>query len=295
LEIGANDGLLLDQLVKSGLHQLVAIDPSPQTGRIRMPGVTIINEFFSKDSISSLPSQGFAAIIANNCFSHIPRLTSVLEMCGRLLGRSGTIFVEVQSTLDLVENVIFDYVYHEHYFYHTVSSFEKIAKAAGLELYGVKHVATKGGSYRLLIGHRGEHARHGSLEYWKYREEISGIHSATPWIFLESYLKDVRGKLHQWLSVQSRPVFGYGASATGTVFMRYMEIERYVTAIIDDNPKRQRLFAPGSAIPTLPPDALKNGDRCLVLAWRHSQQIIPALESRGISYVLPLPMLTIHD
>jgi len=292
LEIGANDGLLINQLVKAGFRQLVAIDPSPQTRQIRIPGVTVINDFFSDDSVGQLPLHSFSAIIANNCFSHIPRLTSILGICGRLLDRSGTIFVEVQSTLDLVENVVFDYVYHEHYFYHTVTSFEKVVNDAGLELYGVKHVFTKGGSYRFLIGHRGGHARQGSLDYWKYRERVAHIHSASSWTAMTSYLSDIRCKLQGLLSEQSSEVFGYGASATGTVFLRYMNIERYVTAIVDDNPSRQFLFAPGSAIPTLPPEAIKGGSLCLILAWRHSHQIIPALESRGIGYVLPLPELT---
>lgn len=295
LEIGANDGLLLGYLVKSGFGKLWAIDPSPQTARINLPGVTVINDFFDEKSAGRLPSNGFAAIIANNCFSHIPQLTSILELCRQLLDRSGTIFVEVQSTLDLVEKVVFDYVYHEHYFYHTASSFENVLRKAGLELYGIEHVDTKGGSYRFLVGHPGAHTVSTTLDYWKYREKIAQIHSAASWKNMRDYLTGVRGSLCSFLAAQSRPIYGYGASATGTVLLRYMDIERYMTAIVDDNPKRQHLFAPGSAIPTLPPSALDEAGVCLVLAWRHGNRISPSLESRSIDYVIPLPAMTVHD
>lgn len=294
LEIGANDGLLLNQLIEVGFRNLVAIDPSPQTSRIDLPGVRVINEFFSPQSVSRLEPQSFSVIIANNCFSHIPDLVAVLELCRGLLEDTGTLFVEVQSTLDLIENVVFDYIYHEHLFYHTAASFEKVAEKAGLELYGIEHVRTKGGSYRLLLGHPMQHARQSELVYWKYREGIAQVNNATTWRTLELYLRSVKAQIHQVLSEMPRPVIGYGASATSTVFLRYMNLESMVSSIVDDNPKRQYLFAPGSAIPTLPPDALERAGVCLILAWRHSALIGPALESRGLAYVIPLPALSVH-
>ena len=74
--------------------------------------------------------------------------------------------MEVQSCLDLVEGVVFDYIYHEHYFYHSAQSFERLAKISGLELYHIDHVPTKGGSYRFLLGHPGCHLIDSSVDYW---------------------------------------------------------------------------------------------------------------------------------
>ena len=121
LEIGANDGLLLTQLKARGFNSMVAVDPSPQTANIAVEGVNIINDFFHKSSVSSLEAGSFDIIIANNCFSHIPNLTEVLRLCKYLLSQSGTILIEVQSTLDLVNDCIFDYIYHEHYFLPSIS------------------------------------------------------------------------------------------------------------------------------------------------------------------------------
>jgi hypothetical protein len=207
-----------------------------------------------------------------------------------LLEKSGTLVVEVQSTLDLLEGVIFDYIYHEHYFYHTAHSFEKIAAISGLELYKILHLPTKGGTYRLLFGHPGAHPIDSSVHYWKFREELAEIHSSKPWKQLTTYLENIKGILSRYIHDHEQPFVGYGASATGTVFLNYMGIEQSITAIVDDNKNRQGLFAPRSGIPILSPDTLKTSDKCLILAWRHSDYIIPRLSSLGISYVIPLPM-----
>jgi SAM-dependent methyltransferase len=291
LEIGSNDGLLLDQLVKAGFSKLVGIDPSPQTAAINLPGVEIVNNFFDEGSTRHLPANRFAAIIANNCFSHIPHLKKVLELCKGLLERSGTLVVEVQSTLDLLEGVVFDYIYHEHYFYHTATSFERVAKMSGMELFSVKHVTTKGGSFRFLLGQPGQHPKDGSVDYWKFREGLVAIHTEAPWLAMKSYLGHVRNQLHDLLGFHPGKIVGYGACATGTVLLKYMGIETVISSIFDDNPKRQNRFAPRTAIPVMHPDSCEDADLCLLLAWRHSTHIVPKLVSRGIPYVIPLPAL----
>ena len=298
LEIGANDGLFLHQLIKEGFNNLVAVDPSPQTAMVSFAeteaNVEVINQFFCYDSIKHFEKNSFVAIFANNCFSHISDLLGVLNLCAKFLSSDGTLFVEVQSTLDLVESVVFDYIYHEHYFYHSMISFENLAKMAGLEVYGVEHVSTKGGSYRFSLGHKGAHVVESSVSYWKYRESIAGVHSTDTWLKLESYLAKSKLVLHEWFSNSDKPVIGFGASATGTVFIRYMAIEHKLGAIVDDNPKRQGLYAPGTAIPIISIDELRGDERCLILAWRHSSLIVPKLRARGIVSISPLPYLTFN-
>lgn len=289
LEVGCNDGLLLRKLVDAGFTKLVGIDPSPQTGQINVQGVDIINDFFSESSTRHLQPNSFELIVANNCFSHIDSLTDILALCSNLLEPMGTLVVEVQSCLDLVEGVIFDYIYHEHYFYHTAQSFEILARLANLQLYHIDHVSTKGGSYRFLLGHVGKHTISTSVSYWKYRERLAGIHHREAWKLMEDYLMNIKIALGNFIATHHRPLIGYGASATGTVLMRYMNIESSIVGIVDDNPKRQGLYAPGTGIPIKPPTTLKDSDVCLILAWRHANHIVPKLESLSIPYVVTLP------
>lgn len=295
LEIGANDGLLLRQLVRDGFTRLVAVDPSPQTASIDLPNVEVLNDFFNPKTMSAFDEGSFSLIVANNCFSHIPRLLDVLRLCAKLLSKKGTIIIEVQSTLDLVEGVVFDYIYHEHYFYHSATSFDNLATLAGLEIYKIEHVNTKGGSFRFLLGHPGARDRHSSIAYWKFREAVAGIHSIDTWLELRDYLNLVKARLKDWVSHRNRPLFGYGASATGTVFISFMGLENTLSSIVDDNSKRQRLYAPGSALPVHSLDEVSNEKDCIILAWRHSATILPRLKARQFASLLPLPFPTPYD
>ncbi len=290
LEIGANDGLLISHLLKKGYKSITAIDPSPQTKHLKLKDVRVINDFFEQKSFEEIENNSYNLIIANNCLSHIPHLTNCLSLCKKLLSTTGTLVVEVQSCLDLIEKVVFDYIYHEHYYYHTVNSFERITKLIGLEIYSVSHNPSKGGTYRFKIGKKGVHNRDHSVDYWKYREEISNVHTIKPWKLMEEYLEITKRKLNNYINNHSGDIVAYGASATGTVLLKYMNINKPFRCIIDDNPKRQGLFAPGSGIPIMSLESLRENDLCIVLAWRHKQYIIPKLEKLGIEYILPLPV-----
>lgn len=290
LEIGANDGLLLSELVRCEFCNLTAIDPSPQTAAITLEEVSVINDFFSQRAMMGVPRGEFDLIIANNCFSHIPNLCDTLTLCRDLLSERGALIVEVQSTLDLLQDSAFDYIYHEHFFYHTVTSFETLAKLAGLELYDVLHVPTKGGSYRLLFGHPGRHEVAESVRYWLYRESVAGVHSVSPWVAMRRYLDTLSLSINHHLHRDNVVAAAYGASATGTVFLRYMNLEGAVQFIVDDNPKRQNLYSPRAAIPVRDPATLNDSNVCLVLAWRHLGRIAPKLQALNVPFVTPLPI-----
>jgi SAM-dependent methyltransferase len=292
LEIGCNDGLLLKKLHHIGFYNLNGVDPSPQTSTISIPNAFIVNDFFTDKNSTRFQDSSFDFIIANNCFSHIPDLVSVLANCKKLLKSKGTLVIEVQSTLDLLQNVIFDYIYHEHYFYHSVTSFEKVVSLAGLEIYDLMHVDTKGGSYRFLVGHRDLHKRNKRIDYWKYREKLLDLHSSRPWVILETYLRNLKKNLHQFLRKNKYDnIYAYGASATTTVLHSYMGLEKNIKAIIDDNVKRQGLFAPGSGIPVVAPKNLTKADICIISAWRHANLIISKLSNFKKPYIIPLPKL----
>ena len=296
LEVGANDGLLLKKIRDRGFKNLVAVDPAPQVKLIQEHTALVINDFFGKKVAEKLVEQkgSFDLIIANNCFSHIPNLLDVLHHCRTLLTEEGTILIEVQSTADLMEKVVFDYVYHEHYFYHTLTSFSKLADMAGLQIYNVEKFPTKGGSFRFFLGNKQRNKIKTSVDYFLFRESIINIHSEEPWEKLNSYLEQLKTSIQNYLSGIDK-IFGYGASATGTVLAHYMDLESKMKYIVDDNKKRQNTFSPSAGIPVYGSDQIQNSDFCIILAWRHSKLIEAVLQKKKIKYMIPLPFIKIYD
>lgn len=289
LEVGANDGLLIKQLKLRGFEDITAIDPSPQAKEIDPKVAKVINDYFTVESTKSIKSKSIDLIIANNCFSHIPELENVLSLCSNLMTDKGLLVVEVQSTLSLIEGAVFDYIYHEHIFYHTITSFSNVAKGAGLVIHDVDFVNTKGGSYRIFLSKPGVRSVSGNVSYWRFREDIAGVHAEKAWLRLENYLAIVAAGISKFLSSSRGPIYGYGASATGTVLMRYFGIEAKIESIIDDNPKRQGLYAPGSGLKTGSLRFAKPNSSCLILAWRHGGIIAQRVGSRFERLFSPLP------
>lgn len=291
LEIGANDGLLIEHLFKLGFSDITAIDPSPQASNIDPQQAKVINDFFNEDTFSRLKAHSYDLILANNCFSHIPNLKEVLRLCEELLTKNGAMVVEVQSTLHLLENAIFDYIYHEHFFYHTLTSFDILANLVGLEVHDVYFQETKGGSFRFLVRRKGSRAISHSVSFWKYRETVGLVHSVHAWDRLARYIGTVKDRLHQEFEKRNGRIVGYGACATGTVLLHHLELNKFIDLLVDDNPKRQGLFAPGSGLIVRPKEAIGPSDVCLILAWRHSKMIRRALPSCA-QIIDPLPFVT---
>jgi hypothetical protein len=71
-------------------------------------------------------------------------------------------------------------------------------------------------------------------------------------------------------------------------------MEEHVSKIIDDNPKRQGRFSPGSGIPVVSLESIDSVSTYLILSWRHKNSILSKLSSKkSLSTIIPLPYLDV--
>ena len=289
MEIGINDGLLAKKLISKGFNDVTGVDPSPQASKINNKYINVYNSFFgSEDTNLALKGNQYEVIIANNVLSHIPEMQNILENVKEYLSENGTFIFEVQSVRHLLENHVFDYIYHEHIFYHSITSLQKLLELVGLEIHDLSIHQVKGGSYRVFASHKGTNIVRDTVEKELSKEVLLGPNSALAWKNMKEHLDNIKIELRNRIEGHPHCV-GYGASATGTVLQRYFELEKNITHIIDDNVKRQGLFSPGYGIPIVSDEILSQKPLVLVLAWRHVKYFQHKLE--GISNIVPLPFL----
>src|SRR5439155_8018009 len=92
---------------------------------------------------------GAASIVtANNVFAHADDMADLAEGVRHLLDTHGIFVFEVSHLLDLVDNMVFDWVFHEHLCYHAVKPLRAFLAGHGMDLFDVERVGTKGGSIR---------------------------------------------------------------------------------------------------------------------------------------------------
>ena len=70
-----------------------------------------------------------------------------------LLGERGVATFEFPHVLEMIRNVEFDTIYHEHYSYLSLLALEPLFERHGLRVVDVEHLSTHGGSLRLYVAH----------------------------------------------------------------------------------------------------------------------------------------------
>ena len=307
VDIGSNDGSLLRLLQAKGFT-VHGVDPARDiAARASDSGIPTTAAFFDRDVAARLRDEhGPAAVItANNVFAHADDLGGIASGIADLLAPDGMFVFEVSYLLDTVQNMVFDYVYHEHLAYHAVKPMRSFLARHGMELFDVRRIPTKGGSIRgfaqLAGGPRVATGAPGALVA---EEDAAGLDDPDTYSGWAERIDAARAETRRVLADAVRDgarIAGFGASATGTTLMHHFGLDDFVTLIVDDNPDRQGLYSPGHHVPVVSPDVLYEDDgpsHTVVLAWRFAEPIArnhAGYLERGGTFVVPLPEVRILD
>ena len=87
--------------------------------------------------------------------AHIPDINDFIKGLKIILKPKGKAIIEVPYFLDLVENLEFDTIYHEHVYYFALNPLVKAFKRNALHIYDLEKLPIHGGTLRLYIAHEG--------------------------------------------------------------------------------------------------------------------------------------------
>lgn len=304
VDIGSNEGVLLRFFQKHGMRVL-GVDPARDVAlSATRAGIETIPSFFGSALAKRIRKDYAAAAVvtANNVFAHADNLGDMAEGVRELLASDGVFVFEVSYIVDLVRNMVFDFIYHEHLCYHSVKPMQSFLRRHGMELIDVKRDPMKGGSYRgvaqLLNGPRT--AAPSVPEFIRMEESLR---MEDPGIFsdfsdkIKAEKEKLKGLL-RGIRAGGKTIAGYGASATTTTLLYHFGLGEDLSFIVDDNPQRQNLYSPGYHIPILSPKALyeRKPHYVLVLAWRYAEAILKqhsAFSKQGGRFIVPLPKVEV--
>lgn len=146
IEIGCNDGVLLRELALLGVTGLVGVDPSNVARTIDMPGVKVVNDYFS-DAVAVDVGKA-DLIIANNVFAHIPAICRTTLHITRALQPDGVFVFEVHDLARMISGLQYDWIYHEHLYYYSTLALCNHFGRYGLTVFDLEPVSLHGGSVR---------------------------------------------------------------------------------------------------------------------------------------------------
>ena len=306
IEVAANDGYLL-QYVKEKNIPCIGIEPTTSTANAaRTKGIDIIEEFFGVNLAQQLVKKGKQAdfTVANNVLAHVPDINDFVSGFSKILKPNGVSTFEFTHLLKIVDNNLFDTIYHEHFSYLSVTALDTIFRKNGLQIFDVEKLTTQGGSLRLFAQRSDTGERKVSDKVFETRnQEIkSGINS--PHFYKEFQLQTniIKDELLNFLikaKKDDKKVIAYGAAAKGNTLLNYAGVRPdLITYVVDKNLEKQNKFMPGSRIPIRDEDYLKNDkpDFVLILPWNLKDEIMAQLKyikNNGGNFVIAVPKLEI--
>ena len=283
LEIASNDGYLQDRFAASGL-ELLGIEPTSLAANIaKSKGHKVIKKFFgleySKDLVKKKGK--FDLIIANNVFAHVPDINDFMLGIKVCLSKNGVVTIENPSVINLVEKNQFDTIYHEHFSYLSLTSVEFIAKNNMLDVFDVEESFIHGGSIRYYLQHKNTQRYKKSERVTKLKEfEFSkGSKDIKTYAGFRENCKKIKVDFLKFLYLKiskGKKFAAYGAAAKGNTFLNYCGLkEDIIQFIVDRNPKKIGLYAPGSHIPIVDEDYLikMKPDYVIILPWNLKREI----------------------
>ncbi|GMV23545.1 MAG: methyltransferase [Acidimicrobiia bacterium] len=301
VDIGSNDGTALRAFQARGMRVL-GVDPAANIAeRATATGIPTVSAFFGSELAKALRQEhGPAAFVtSHNACAHIDQLDDVFRGVATLLAPDGVFGCEVGYLLDVVQNLWFDTIYHEHLDYHTAGPFEFLYDRCGLMPIGVDRVAPQGGSLRLFAQPKGvPRSQDGSFAALKAIESEAGLAEPATFEAMGARIRATGNELRRVIEefrAQGRAVAAFGAPTKATTLTAHFGLDRHhLDFIVDDNPLKCGLYAPLTHVPVLPASALyeRRPDVVLILAWNFADSIMRAhqafLDSGG-RFVVPMP------
>ncbi len=305
IEVASNDGYLLRHFVSRGIPAL-GIEPAQNVAKVaREAGVPTECRFFGRETATDLAERGLLAdlVVGNNVLAHVPDINDFVGGMAIVLKPDGVVSFEFPHLLQLIENVQFDTIYHEHFYYLSLLAVENVLARHGLVVVDVEELPTHGGSLRVTAARRSSAAHRPTKGVEKVRndERAAGLADVARYRAFQETILPVREGLLAFLrkaKAEGRSVAAYGAAAKGNTLLNFCGIGTDLIAyVVDRSPHKQGHLLPGSRLPIHAPEKLAETkpDYVLILPWNISAEIVANndISAWGGRYVIAVPELAV--
>jgi len=308
IEIASNDGYLLQYFKEKGIPVL-GIEPAANVAKAaEEKGIPSLVKFFGQKTASELVSEGNQTdlLLGNNVLAHVPDIHDFVGGMKMVLKSNGVITMEFPHLLRLIEENLFDTIYHEHFSYLSFITVEKIFAKHGLTLFDVEEISPHGGSLRIYGKHLDDDTKSVSDRTHELRErEVEfGLTSMDTYNAFSEKVQLTKRNLLSFLiqaKKEGKSIVGYGAPAKGNTLLNYCGIGTdFIDYTVDRSPHKQDHVLPGIRIPICHPDKIKETkpDYLLILPWNIKEEIMDQMSlirEWGGKFVVPIPSVKVFD
>ena len=300
LEIGCNDGVLLEPLNSLGAN-VEGVDPAKNIVKLATEkGLSVIEEYFNDETFGGWEFENnYDLVLSNNTFAHIPDIQSVVRGIKHVLKPDGDFVFEVHYLQSLIDGKQWDNIYHEHIFYHSITGLNNLFNKYDMTLIDFEEIPIHSGSIRVTVTNsKRNHPPQKVLDRIELESKtIANIE------YLRSYGEDVRNHITNFNNTieelqKNYTIAGYGASGRANMFCNLTDLNsNIVKFIVDESPERCGRYIANTDIPIVDVETLKNSDvdLLIIFAWNYSKMIIEKTQFRKFKYLVAFPTVQVVD
>jgi 2-polyprenyl-3-methyl-5-hydroxy-6-metoxy-1,4-benzoquinol methylase len=308
IEIASNDGYLLQYFAARGIPVL-GIEPARNIATVAVErGIPTMVRFFGTETAAALAAEGRRAdlLLGNNVLAHVPDINDFVSAMPRILSPNGVITMEFPHLLRLMAENQFDTIYHEHFSYLSFLTVSRIFAAHGLRMFDVQQLQTHGGSLRIFATHATDssHEETTAVAALLDEERAAGLQEPATYDAFAEQVRRTKRRLLEFLigaKGEGRRIAAYGAPAKGNTLLNFCGIgPDMIDFTVDRSPHKQDHFLPGSRLPILHPDAIRDAqpDYVLILPWNLRAEVVQQMSfirEWGARFVVPIPEVMVLD
>ena len=304
IDIGGNDGVLLDNFKKKKFTNLLNIEPNINAVKnSRYIGVKAENLFFNKETSEFIKNKyGMSKIIfSTNTFGNIDNLNNFVDGIYNIMDDKSVFIFENPYLLRTLEQVQFDTMYYEHVSYFSVSPLVKFFNSKNMELFKCIETKIHGGSMMYFVKKNSSKKITSNIKKFLKKEKKSKLNKIETYKAFAAKVMDKKNKIQTLLKSikkNKKKIIAYGASDRGTVFMNYCKISNNEVAyVVDKNTKKIGYLTPGNylKIKSIKNLYMDRPEYVLLNAWNFKDEILKQFKQNMLKtkVIIPFPIIKI--
>lgn len=315
LDIACNDGTLLSYV---GQHiNKLGIDPAEDSFAVesRLVADDIVQDYFTLESFnrSKFKSKKAKVITCIAMFYDLDEPINFLNDVKEVLDDDGLFVIQMSYTPLMIKQLAFDNICHEHVYYWSLSSLEKLMIEAGLKIVDCQLNDVNGGSFRVYIKKIESDitkfatrpyrdvcdVRIESIRQW---EQTQYLDSLKTWLDFYRGIENLKKQTVDFIKEEKskgKTICGYGASTKGNTLLQYFGLDNtLIDAIAERSPYKFGHKTIGTNIPILSEDDVRKmkPDYMLVLPWHFISEFTEREKeylNGGGKFIVPCPKFQI--
>ncbi len=300
IDIGSNDGTLLKGFKKVKFETL-GIEPTNISKIANRNGIKTIQRFFNISTANYISKKYKKAsvITGTNLFAHVDKLNSFMKAIKILLDPKKGVFVtESHYAVDIIEDLQYVSIYHEHLRFYLVKPLIHLMEKHGFKIIDAIRIPNYGGSIRISATLNTDLKPNKNIKRLIDFEKRKGFYDKKKY---KNFSKDVIKSKNNLIKIlknikrKGENIVGIGCPGRSITLLSYCKINRNILDYIAEQSSslKLNLFTPNTHIPVLDEENFfeNQPEYALILSWHYGKSIMKNLRRKGYKgkFIVPLP------